>query len=1430
VGASDVTSAASVAVATVVPILRIAVTIHGRAAASGPHYADLWEWDSTAGNWNQRTPPGTTATLPYDRSGHAMVYDPVHKKTIMFSGWQPSAGFIHPEWWEWDGSAQTWAKHALVAGSAPTPRFNASMVWDSGRNRAVLFGGIDDTGRLNDIWEWDGTTWTDRTPSGTKPSPRHTAMMAYDAARGKTVLYAGNTGSGVGTAAATGGTWVDETWEWDGTAGTWTKIPITSPSSTMYYYGYCHMAYDASAQKIVLYYYWNQLWEYTPATPAWTAVPTTTPTKADTTSNPPYVYTPLVYDSGRQKLVAFGGQSAPRGLWELKVADYSWLNRSNPVNGPIQRQSPSLAYDSKSATTVVFGGYSTVDSSYHQDTFEWSGNGMSLTPRTTGGTKPPPRNQAGMVYDSKRDRVLLFGGYGSGGGMADLWSWDQVSGEWTQITFTGTQPTARYAVWMFYDAVRDKVYVYGNGGGGYQNWEYDPAVNKWLDRTVTSPPSGVSSRSYFDVGFDSARGKIVELGGYGGNSTYNTDIWEWDTTTGVWAQAMPAASSPVPDGRYYHTIAYDSIRRVMLLVGGHVYITGKTVDVNDSWEWDPNLSTWSETTPTGVKPLPREQHQLVFNPVRGTTYLFGGSVPDDTTYGPSEFWEYVPNASARDNGAGCTAAAASSCKSGNCVDGVCCAQTAAQCNGKCKSCNVPGMAGTCNNVPAGQPDNDTCPTDLACDPTQQCKALAGHTCTSFSDCASGHCADGVCCNTDCNGTCQQCNLAGKLGTCSPTPNGIEDPPTCMSDDLNPRACDGSGVCAAGKRTTGKPCTAGVQCTSGYCVDGFCCNSSCANTCYTCGKAGSEGSCTVISVGAQDHSATAPCDGPMQYCSGSGTCSTNKKPNGGLCPNGATDCGSGFCIDGVCCATACTGNCQSCAVPGSEGSCVFSRAGEQDTNATTPCTGAGMFCDGTGVCQSGKKANGATCSAAADCGSNYCVDGVCCEEACTGTCYTCAASGNGKCTGVIAGSTDSNATTKCEAPNFCTALHECTSGLKPNGATCTNDSDCGSAHCVDKVCCESACFGGSSTCHVCNSAGALGKCVNAAAGSDAHNECGGMNGCGGTCDGQGACAWAPATKSCRQAGCQTELGVITLAANCDGAGKCPAVEDTSKNCNGFGCFIDAGGGSVCKTDCRTDPDCAIRRYCEVVSADAGVDGGSSSSCPAQFPVGHACTRNTQCLSNTCAIQAGQTTGICCNTDCNHCGTCDSTGTCNPDPAGTKSPTCMDSQSDPSGKCGGMCDGHAHCTYPKSGTTCGTCKTCDGVGLCNQMPADDDACGTIECNGLNTSCMTYQDLTTNRCGSVGACKTKNTSAACTAVTNTCGTDGGTTGTAGNGGGGGRGGSSGTGTAGSTGTDGGPDAGKGGGGGGGCGCEIGGSQSGSLAALLALACVIITRRRRR
>ena len=43
-------------------------------------------------------------------------------------------------------------------------------------------------------------------------------------------------------------------------------------------------------------------------------------------------------------------------------------------------------------------------------------------------------------------------------------------------------------------------------------------------------------------------------------------------------------------------------------------------------------------------------------------------------------------------------------------------------------------------------------------------------CTSNSQCATGFCVSGVCCDTACNGGCGVCNLAGHVGTCSAAPS------------------------------------------------------------------------------------------------------------------------------------------------------------------------------------------------------------------------------------------------------------------------------------------------------------------------------------------------------------------------------------------------------------------------------------------------------------------------------------------------------------------------------------------------------------------------------------------------------------------------------------------------------------------------------------
>ena len=52
----------------------------------------------------------------------------------------------------------------------------------------------------------------------------------------------------------------------------------------------------------------------------------------------------------------------------------------------------------------------------------------------------------------------------------------------------------------------------------------------------------------------------------------------------------------------------------------------------------------------------------------------------------------------------------------------------------------------------------------------------------------------------------------------------------------------------------------------------------------------------------------------------------------------SECASGFCVDGVCCNSACDGQCLNCAQSGSAGYCTSQPTGD-DLNAAVPCNGA-----------------------------------------------------------------------------------------------------------------------------------------------------------------------------------------------------------------------------------------------------------------------------------------------------------------------------------------------------------------------------------------------------------------------------------------------------------------------------------------------------------
>ena len=95
----------------------------------------------------------------------------------------------------------------------------------------------------------------------------------------------------------------------------------------------------------------------------------------------------------------------------------------------------------------------------------------------------------------------------------------------------------------------------------------------------------------------------------------------------------------------------------------------------------------------------------------------------------------------------------------------------------------------------------------------------------------------------------------------------------------------------------------------------------------------------------------------------------RKPTGAPC-SAQADCASGFCVDGVCCETACDTTCFACNVVGSAGSCIGLNNVEESTG-TPPCAGSRICAtDAAGITACSLK-DGETCVLPSDCASGYC---------------------------------------------------------------------------------------------------------------------------------------------------------------------------------------------------------------------------------------------------------------------------------------------------------------------------------------------------------------------------------------------------------------------------------------------------------------------------
>jgi cysteine-rich repeat protein len=491
-------------------------------------------WGVDAAGWSALLAGGPAA-----RRSPAVTYDPLRQRVVMFGGFTGNTqGVLLNDTWEWSGAG--WQRKTST--SVPPARVRAALAWDGAR--VILFGGSQIPALLADTWAWDGETWTRLQPANA-PLPRDGHAMVFDPKHARIVLFGGNVP--VST---------NDTWFFDGTD--WQ--PLVTASSVPPRLKWGALAYDAKRGVVVL----SGVSADTSANVLWELDDTTWLDRAP--SNTPAISggAVLAYDHARERVVQLGGKKLAsadlRGeAWEWDGTQ--WTQRTRPVL-PAAREQCAIASDPVRGRVVMFGGQGA--SVPLGDTWEWDGARW----RPTLSVLPPPaRLGAAMTFDG--EEVLMFGGSGTDV-FGDTRRFDGT--RWQTVATTGPDP--RFGAALAYDTKRDRVWLFGGSNGSQlfaDLWQWDGTA--W---STPSPMNGPTARTGAQLAYDIKRDVIVMFGGttLPPNITKFTDTWEWDGT--AWKELKPTIK---PEARAGFSLVYDRRRERVMLFGG-------VTSGFSQWEWD----------------------------------------------------------------------------------------------------------------------------------------------------------------------------------------------------------------------------------------------------------------------------------------------------------------------------------------------------------------------------------------------------------------------------------------------------------------------------------------------------------------------------------------------------------------------------------------------------------------------------------------------------------------------------------------------------------------------------------------------------------------------------------------------------------------------------------------------------------------------------
>lgn len=292
----------------------------------------------------------------------------------------------------------------------------------------------------------------DDCPDDGRPTTRSELSAVYDSSRQRMIMWGGSTAISEQCAFVSpgGSNFQDETWVFHDRCGTWEQLDVPGPPPRSRHM----MAYDAAGDRVLMfggrfrqatngnYTTYNDLWQFDLATDTWSEL---------ITNNAPIarVNGGFVVNPAGTKAYLFGGNislsgqayNAQNDIYELDLSTYEWTQLNPDGQGPSGRLFVSAVYDPARDYVAFTGGADEtafdLDALYYREmwAYDVNNNAWVLLHAGDDANVPAGRFWGRMVYDTENDRYLMFGGHDDTnlGNANDMWAFDPDNDEWTVL-------------------------------------------------------------------------------------------------------------------------------------------------------------------------------------------------------------------------------------------------------------------------------------------------------------------------------------------------------------------------------------------------------------------------------------------------------------------------------------------------------------------------------------------------------------------------------------------------------------------------------------------------------------------------------------------------------------------------------------------------------------------------------------------------------------------------------------------------------------------------------------------------------------------------------------------------------------------------------------------------------------------------------------